>query len=85
MHRCFHEEIDWTMVSMFRRDTNTRISRDDFKIMRPNKAIRRNKVKFQGPGLWENLPQDTKRCFSEEVLKIKIRKHVERIAEITYG
>ena len=69
---------------MFRRDKNTRISRDDFKIMRPKKEIRRNTVKFRGPGLRKNLPQDMKRCYSEEVFKTKIRKYKERIAEIMY-
>ena len=45
---------------MFARDTDTRISRDRFQIMRPNKLIGRNTVKIRGPGLWKNLPQDMK-------------------------
>ena len=69
---------------VFRRDTNTRISREDFKKMRPNKETGRNTVVFRGPRLWKNLPQDMKRCYSEEVFKTKIGKYKERIAEITY-
>ena len=84
IHRCYHEKIDQRMGSMFRRDMNTRISRDDFKIMRPNKEIGRNTVKFRGPGVWKNLPQEVKSCNSEEVFKTKIRKYKEQIAEITY-
>ena len=86
MHEVYHDKVHQKLGSLFEKEAKQRTLRNknNFRPINLKYETSRNCVRYQGPIIWNKLPNDLKEVESSEVFKRQLKKAKPTLDKIEF-